>query len=343
MCALPIRRWLRQSFAGACHHSGLLQARRRLRQFVPGRDSVCIFGLHRVLNDAEWSCASSPEAMMMRDETFAALLRHLHNEFEVLSLAQFLDVSQGRFTPRRPACLITFDDGWGDTATRAFPLLREFDLPAVVFVTTGVLGHRDGFWIERFIRTWRNPALRPRLQAGLSSLPAANGAAARETSAIEFLKHMPDSRRRPILTDLLNPADSNPANQTDRLMTWQEVESLARAGIAFGGHTVTHPLLTYESDDAVRTELLECRLEIEKRLGAPVTAFAYPNGAFDDRVRSWAGRTGYTCAFSITRGWYSLGDDPFSIRRILLHEGCVTAPDGRFSPAALHFTLSRRD
>ncbi|MEM6986005.1 MAG: polysaccharide deacetylase family protein, partial [Pseudomonadota bacterium] len=36
----------------------------------------------------------------------------------------------------RPAVLLTFDDGYTDFYENAYPILREFDVPALVFIPT---------------------------------------------------------------------------------------------------------------------------------------------------------------------------------------------------------------
>jgi peptidoglycan/xylan/chitin deacetylase (PgdA/CDA1 family) len=43
---------------------------------------------------------------------------------------------------KRPAIVITFDDGYGDNYDYAFPLLTKYRLPATFFVTTGFIDRR---------------------------------------------------------------------------------------------------------------------------------------------------------------------------------------------------------
>ena len=44
----------------------------------------------------------------------------------------------------RPTCAITFDDGYASVYERALPILREYRLPASLYITTGVVGERIG-------------------------------------------------------------------------------------------------------------------------------------------------------------------------------------------------------
>ena len=69
-------------------------------------------------------------------------------------------------------------------------------------------------------------------------------------------------------------------------------------------------------------------------------AFAYPNGNWDPRVRQAVIAAGYECAFTVRPGWHRRDADPFTMDRILLHEGNVTGRDGSFSPAMFHLTLT---
>jgi peptidoglycan/xylan/chitin deacetylase (PgdA/CDA1 family) len=53
-----------------------------------------------------------------------------------------LDVALGRLAAgdARPSVVLTFDDGFADVHTHAFPLLRERGLPFTVYVTAGLIG-----------------------------------------------------------------------------------------------------------------------------------------------------------------------------------------------------------
>ena len=43
---------------------------------------------------------------------------------------------------------VTFDDGYADNLFEAVPALEVEEIPATIFVSTGMLD-RDGFWIDR--------------------------------------------------------------------------------------------------------------------------------------------------------------------------------------------------
>jgi peptidoglycan/xylan/chitin deacetylase (PgdA/CDA1 family) len=274
---------------------------------------------------------------MLREETFARLLQHFRRWFQVIPLS---DLTEGGGKSTKLRCLLTFDDGWRDNFTTAFPLLKRFRMPVVVFLTTGLIDSRETFWVERLRKGWTDPDLQRKMRERFGTHAASESSDSALAEIIENLKHRPSQERAKIISQLLPPAspDSAPAG-VDEMMAWEEVLAMSREGIEFGAHTVNHPLLVYESDAELDRELRSSKQAIEERLRTEARAFAYPNGSWDERVRNRVEAAGFCCAFTTQRGWYRQGDDRFAIRRIMLHEGNVTGLGGRFSPAVLSLRL----
>ena len=158
---------------------------------------------------------------------------------------------------------------------------------------------------------------------------------------VEWLKHMSAEKRHSLLRRLLpSEENSNYSDEVDSMLTWNQVIEMSQNGMEIGAHTVNHPLLSYESDTTVERELSISKQTLAEKLGKKVRAFAYPNGDWDERVRRWVKQVGYESAFTTRPGWHHFGQDWYTIRRILLHEGNVTGADGQFSPAMLNLTLA---
>ena len=89
------------------------------------------------------------------------------------------------------------------------------------------------------------------------------------------------------------PADATPF----KLMDWDQLEAIQRAGFRIEAHTATHPDLRSLSDSEIEAEMDEADGAIEARLGRRPQYFAYPYGYHDERVRMIAGRR-YRGAFT---------------------------------------------
>lgn len=62
------------------------------------------------------------------------------NNFHFITLQQYYEhVMSGRTLPAKPI-IITFDDGYASNYEIAFPMLKEFNIPATIFVVTDTVG-----------------------------------------------------------------------------------------------------------------------------------------------------------------------------------------------------------
>jgi peptidoglycan/xylan/chitin deacetylase (PgdA/CDA1 family) len=74
------------------------------------------------------------------------------NGYQVLSSDNFLDFfKKGNFPPK--SVLITFDDGYTNNYTEVYPILKKFNIPATIFLITGLIGK------ERKLRNEKNLAM----------------------------------------------------------------------------------------------------------------------------------------------------------------------------------------
>jgi hypothetical protein len=109
---------------------------------------AAIFTYHRVLPTAEANRLGVEPGMFVSPETFARHAQWLADEFAVVPLGDLItSLNQGKALPAR-ACAITFDDGWLDNYTYAWPVLSQFGLPATIFLVAGRVGTEGGFWTD---------------------------------------------------------------------------------------------------------------------------------------------------------------------------------------------------
>jgi peptidoglycan/xylan/chitin deacetylase (PgdA/CDA1 family) len=99
------------------------------------------------------------------------------------------------------------------------------------------------------------------------------------------------------------------------LLSWSQIKEMNQAGIAFGSHTQTHPNLTKVPARATEQELVGSKRAIEDALGAPVDTFAYPYGAYHDRVKELT-RTHFALACATTLGFVHPGSDSYALERL---------------------------
>lgn len=101
----------------------------------------------------------------------------------------------------------------------------------------------------------------------------------------------------------------------DRL-TPAELMALAELPqVEVGAHGVGHFRLDELNDGALAYELEGSKRQLETLISQPVESFAYPHGAYDQRVRAAVRRAGYRSAAAVKNAISHAGDDPFAIAR----------------------------
>jgi peptidoglycan/xylan/chitin deacetylase (PgdA/CDA1 family) len=126
---------LKKSSAAALSNTGLLS----LVGYVSTRN-LTILALHRVVTEAEWS-QSLYKPMMVTEGQFESLLDMICRNYHPVSLSDAVQQIRERKKFKPGTVAITFDDGYLDVYQYAYPLLKAYDIPATLFLTTGVIGN----------------------------------------------------------------------------------------------------------------------------------------------------------------------------------------------------------
>lgn len=263
-----------------------------------------------------------PNGCQVPAEAFAAQMDFLAEHYRVLPLAEVLArLTTSKPLPPRAACL-TFDDGFRNVATTAFPILSARQIPSTVFLVTAFVGTRQPAWPDRLYHAIASTGLESVMLAGEEhdlTTPSAKSRAHRRL--VTAMKPMPLAERESLL-DLAYGALGHPEVSADSCvatLNWDEIERVAQSGlVSFGSHTHTHPILSRCPVEVQRNELARSR-EILRARGLSADLFAYPNGTaadFTADTRALLKQVGYRFAVSMMPGLNPVGVDPYVIRRI---------------------------
>lgn len=227
-----------------------------------------------------WCCVDAAE--------FARQLGQIQRHFDILSLTQALTrLREGAF--RKPAAVITFDDGFQNNYEIAFPILREAGVPATIFLTTRFIGTDATPWFCRLFQALadaRAPSLVWRGQ--LHDIAQASGKARVYTIIVRDLKELPQPRLQAELRSLVIQLGSDPdapvlPDSPFRMLSRQALQVMADSGlIGFGAHTHSHAILARLTERERRDEIERSLAWIADFTGEACRVFAYPNGRRED-------------------------------------------------------------
>jgi len=294
---------IKRGIAQVLYALGVLQ----LLQAIKLRNRTVVLMYHRVLTTDERQNAGSHPALVVDRRTFARQMALLKKRFVVLSVAELASYVERRHPLPSSSCLVTFDDGWRDNYDNALPILSELRIPSLIFLPMNFIGRRRVFWQEALVQ------LLSRAVAVVRDPPARRPAIEKLVSALAEQVGVP-------LDDLAS---------TDGFIDWTHVDAMTRQGVTFGGHGLDHLLLTQVSDAQADAEIDGSKAALDERLAEPTPTFSYPNGYWSPRLAERVRHAGYRLAFGAMGGPMTSGDDPWTLRRVNIHES-VTDTDALF-------------
>jgi peptidoglycan/xylan/chitin deacetylase (PgdA/CDA1 family) len=238
------------------------------------------------------------------------MLTHLRaNDIDIVSM----DEARRRLTERnfsRRFASFTFDDGYRDNRDFALPVMREFDAPLTIYVTSDFAEGTGRLWWIALEKAVANAtAVEVTIDGTACRLDAATPAAKQAAfdRLHDWLRGLAEHDLRREMGALCARHDVDEAAICRELcLSWDELRPLAADPlVAIGGHTVTHCNLAAQSEEAAREELTASRVRIEAALARPVTHLAYPYGdkaAAGAREFALAGAAGYETAVTTRPG-----------------------------------------
>lgn len=298
---------------------------------------------HRVVpRHALGEVCSLPQIVAPLDH-FEEQLDFLAERYRILSLSEFEKARRERRALPLRTAVITFDDGWEDNYTHAFPALKRRGIPATIFLSTANIGTAQAFWQEQvlhLLQVWQQRVRSGAIKASeAQSLPLAlktallsNHAEREALRLIENLK-MADETTRSALQQVLAEKLQHPPfpARANAFMSWTQIREMHAAGIEFGSHAHTHRLLPGLSPHEIAEEVRESKRLMEDKLNAKVTTFAYPNGNYDGVVITELKAAGYRLAATTRKGINTAWTNPFELRRFNVNGALFTGSNGRFS------------
>ena len=234
-------------------------------------------------------------------QALAEQLHYLIRHFKVVSLETMLDrLTNGSF-PLAHEIVLTFDDGLRDNLTVVYPILRQLQVSATMFVCPGLV--ESGAWLWNHEMRCRMQTLAVPDLAELRMKLLAPGTSV--DAIVEWMKTL-RLQQRLVAEETIRQATAGfqpTAIQHGAfdIMDWDDLRSLDCNLITVGSHTLSHPILTTLSAEEIESEILESRRCLEQRLEREVNFFCYPNGAYDKRAYQLVQKT-YRAAVTTESG-----------------------------------------
>jgi peptidoglycan/xylan/chitin deacetylase (PgdA/CDA1 family) len=305
----------------------LTGAHRLLRPIFAGVGSI--FMLHHVRPPR--GAAFQPNSHLeITPDFLRVILTHLRARgIGVITMDEFSRrLSERDFS--RPVACFSFDDGYRDNRDFALPVMREFDAPFTVHITSDFAQGTGNLWwvaLETVIAKASHVEAvidGEATRVDTSTLAAKSAAFGR---LHDWLRALPgrDDLAREIGALCARQGIDQAAICRELCLSWDELKPFAADPlVSIGAHTVTHCNLAQQTDEIAAEEMASSRARIEEAIQRPVLHFAYPYGdkrAAGKREFELARKAGFKTAVTTRPGMIfpESAEHPTALPRISLN------------------------
>jgi peptidoglycan/xylan/chitin deacetylase (PgdA/CDA1 family) len=325
----------------ALHYSGARKLLSAVQRRAVGGRRVLILSYHRVVADFAEEAKRSLFSLNIEQKTFRRHLEVLQETHDVVSLEDALSVLDGTRQAARDVACITFDDGYRDVYTHAFPVMRDLRIPGVIYAPSGFVGTDRRLGHDRLftaLRRMRERRLGP-MAVGVGNpgeswlIDVLEGNPAPQVALERLIARYPTPgllRLADALEDRLGLASYRPA-EGELAVSWEMLREMDAHGVITGAHTAEHTVLTHQRLDDARREIAQCKAVLEKGVRKPVRHFAYCNGYYSAGVAQALKAEGFASAVTTEDMPNTPGIDPFALKRKVLWEASSAGILGFYS------------
>lgn len=267
---------------------------------------------HRVceMKNDIWNIAVTPDE-------FEKQMLYIKNNYKILKFED--DWSN----VKDKAVVITFDDGYLDNYLYAVPILKKYNIPATIFVSTDNIGTNNEFWWDElesiFLDNDRLPdsLIYEGREYSLKTVEEKKSCC--RSFRLSMMDMNADSRQKQIERLRKSISVSNKQRIEYRTMNEEELCEISNIGcITIGAHTKSHCRLSSLDELGMHDEIMGSKIRLENILGKKVTTFSYPFGNdkdYTDATIREVEKCGFEKAAAVKGGLYLSGENRYEIPR----------------------------
>ncbi len=258
---------------------------RLFQPFYSGIGSVIYF--HRVCDPQRGPRIPSLSALEVSQEFLEKTIKFfLSKNYQIVSLDD-LDTALSGKPFQKPLVVFTFDDGYRDNLSHAYPVFKKYSLPFTIYVTTGFVERRSILWwalLEELIINRKKISFDfgEKTYNFFCRSQSEKEYAFSKIHAL-FMKYQGNKFMKTVKA-ILETNGLDLYQKTDELMlNWMEIKKLSNDPlVTLAAHTENHFSLSKLSPEELKEEVTNSKNLLESKTSRPVKHFAYPYGSRDE-------------------------------------------------------------
>ena len=289
-----------------------------------------ILCFHRVISHLEAERDGMHDSLWISPERLIALIEWMR---EVGDIVDCIEILNTEINNDRPLFALSFDDGWKDTYSNAFPILKHYNVPATVFLVSNALETGDLFWTEdirvktsRIIKSENDNIVKNALLENWPEIDYRKKNIRHPLKLktvdewVEVLKRVDRDERRQRIDNFYQRLGVSKFPLKGYIMTWDDARRMKKHHIRFGSHSHSHAILENLPSKQIEKEVDESKDLISKRLQIELESFCYPNGRYSGREAALLSNCGYRYGFILNNMSLKHCKNKFYTPRFIVNE-----------------------
>ncbi len=293
------------------------------------RKKLIIFLFHGVIDKNPFKIRNYTKKHLLIKE-FVEVLDDLNKKGTCISLDEVYSTLIKKKDFKDYSYSITFDDGFYNNFKIAAPILKKKKLSATFYLTTSFISENEMSWIDKIEHMIENEKKESNISIFNKKFKICNN----KKSKINFLnlirtlaKRNPTNFNELVLNikKQLNYKGklNNLHNIIDKKMNWNHVKKLDLCkNFTIGGHTFSHPVLSFLKNNAAKYEINKSINDIKKNTKIKIKHFSYPEGlkhTYGKREINLLKKRGIRICPSANFGANNKNTNPFNLKRIFVN------------------------
>jgi peptidoglycan/xylan/chitin deacetylase (PgdA/CDA1 family) len=300
------------------------------------RNEIIVLCLHGVMDEGvktKWT----PLRPQYPRATLDTAIRTLKQHYNFVSLDEAVEMLQGKRPIERNSIVLTFDDGYLNNLVHALPILREHNVPCVMYIAVGNTEERSPFWFDRLDYAIQHADVHEKsftINGEQVTIDASTRSNLKRTfkqlrnlakkghrSDLEMLAELQqlsedlENQKNVRLSDIFEEDDWS------SVMDWKQVVEAAEDPlVTIGSHTVDHIRLGEVDESRAMRELKESKKTLESHGVPECKHFCYPDGNYNQETTNYVANAGYQTAVTTEPGMNPVNTNLMKIKRIHLPE-----------------------
>ena len=223
---------------------------------------------------------------------------------------------------RNDSIIVTIDDGFKNNYEVAFPILKKYKIPFIIFLCTGFMSKKL-IWTDKLLQLSINN--KNFTQISKEWLTKHQFPYERNGVNYTFLRLLFKKIDNFYINDFFKFFKNSEQNNLETYreifepLSWEDVREMVKSGLCtIGSHTQNHPILSKCDYETQFKEIKESKQEIENEIKSRVNIFAYPNGSkndYNEQTIKILKELKFEYAFTTAFG-YNKNINPYELERI---------------------------